>query len=200
MPPILDPSGHLSGRGQPDTAHCPHRRDADLVVFAGSGEAKWLGRSLRCTVGRNGVTTRKVEGDGASPVGAWAVRRILFRADRLAPPSSGLPVAAIGAHDGWCDASGHPLYNRPVTLPFAASHERLWRDDAAYDVLAVLGHNDDPVATGAGSAIFLHVAAADWRGTAGCVALALDDLLDVLAGMVTGNVVDIRATCTVDGP
>jgi hypothetical protein len=64
-----------------------------------------------------------------------------------------------------------PLYNRPVRLPYPASHERLWRDDRAYDVIVVLGHNDDPVVDGAGSAIFWHLAQPDWRATEGCVAV-----------------------------
>lgn len=106
-------------------------------------------------------------------------------------PRTGLPVSAIRPTDGWCDAPEHALYNRQVTLPFAASHERLWREDRVYDVLAVLGHNDDPTIKGAGSAIFLHVATADWSGTAGCVALSLDDLLAVLAAMSPGSGVTI---------
>ncbi len=71
-------------------------------------------------------------------------------------------------------------YNRPVRLPYAAGHERLWRDDGIYDVIVVLGHNDDPPVPGRGSAVFLHVARSDYGPTAGCVALALVDLLTVL--------------------
>jgi len=68
-----------------------------------------------------------------------------------------------------------------VRLPYASIDERLWRDDELYDVLAVVGFNDDPVVAGKGSAIFLHVARPDYTPTAGCVALKLSDLLDALA-------------------
>ena len=68
-----------------------------------------------------------------------------------------------------------------VRLPFPASAERLWRDDAVYDVVGVLGHNDAPPLPHRGSAIFLHVASADFAPTAGCVALVLPDLLAVLS-------------------
>jgi len=43
-----------------------------------------------------------------------------------------------------------------------------------------LGYNDDPVVPGRGSAIFLHVARPNYEGTEGCIALALEDLLNVL--------------------
>jgi len=45
----------------------------------------------------------------------------------------------------------------------------------------VLGWNDSPAVPGRGSAIFLHVARADFAPTEGCVALAPADLRRVLA-------------------
>jgi L,D-peptidoglycan transpeptidase YkuD (ErfK/YbiS/YcfS/YnhG family) len=124
---------------------------------------------------------KRGEGDGISPLGCWPIRRVLYRADRLAPPATAFAVAPIAPGDGWCDAPDHALYNRPVRLPFAASHEEMWRADALYDLVVVLGHNDDPVVPGAGSAIFLHVARPDYGPTAGCAALARADLLEFLA-------------------
>ncbi len=81
---------------------------------------------------------------------------------------------------GWCDAPGSPSYNRPVKLPFSAGHENLWRDDALYDLVIVLGYNLYPRREGRGSAIFLHCARADFAPTAGCVALQPADLRRLL--------------------
>ncbi|HEY0836451.1 MAG TPA: L,D-transpeptidase family protein, partial [Azospirillum sp.] len=120
------------------------------------------------------------EGDGATPVGVWALRRVLWRPDRLARPDTALPTRPIAPDDGWCDDPADPAYNRPVTRPYPAGHESLWRDDSVYDIIVVLGHNDDPVVPGLGSAVFLHVARPDWEPTAGCVALELADLLRLL--------------------
>ena len=105
----------------------------------------------------------KREGDMATPEGCFPLRRLLYRPDRESAPESGLPAAAIERDDGWCDDPADPFYNRPVTLPYPARAEALWRDDRLYDLLIVLGHNDDPVRPGAGSAIFLHLAAGDFR-------------------------------------
>jgi L,D-peptidoglycan transpeptidase YkuD (ErfK/YbiS/YcfS/YnhG family) len=144
-------------------------------------------------LGRSGVSATKQEGDGATPVGSFLLRSVFYRPDRLETPVTGLPIWALTQSDGWCDDPTHADYNRQVRLPFAASHERMWREDHLYDLGAVLGHNDDPVVAGQGSAIFLHVAKPDYAPTEGCVALALDDLLTVLKQAVPGDVLEIQA-------
>jgi L,D-peptidoglycan transpeptidase YkuD (ErfK/YbiS/YcfS/YnhG family) len=150
-----------------------------LVVS--QGLALWNGLSRTCALGRGGVRREKREGDGATPVGAFQFRRVLYRADRIAKPVTRLSVDRIGEHDGWCDEPRDQHYNRQVRLPYPASHERLWRDDNIYDLIAVLGHNDAPTLPHAGSAIFLHIARSDFAPTEGCVALAVADLLQILA-------------------
>lgn len=158
--------------------------DLDLIVkrdgdgwLASYGDRVW-----RAAVGRSGIRAEKVEGDGVSPIGCWPIRRVLYRADKLkAAPVSVFETTAIDLWDGWCDAADHPDYNRPVRLPFAASHEELWRKDDLYDIVVVLGQNDDPVVPGAGSAIFLHIASDGYGPTAGCAALTLEDLREFLA-------------------
>ncbi len=134
----------------------------------------------RCAIGRAGARRDKREGDGATPVGVWPLRRVLFRPDRADAPETVLPVAPLGPEDGWCDDPAHPDYNRPVKLPHPARHERMWRNDRLYDLVVVLGHNDAPVVPHAGSAVFLHVAADDYAPTEGCVALAVEDLRQLL--------------------
>lgn len=164
----------------------------DLTVDA-AGHASWGGRALRAALGEGGVSVAKREGDRKTPVGSFAMRQLLYRADRLAAPASGLPSRPIVRGDGWCDAPADPNYNRLVALPYPAGHERLWREDAIYDLIVPLGYNDDPVVPGRGSAIFLHVARGDWRPTLGCVALARDALLSVLAEADPRSRVVVRA-------
>ncbi|MDH3231126.1 MAG: L,D-transpeptidase family protein [Alphaproteobacteria bacterium] len=149
-------------------------------------------RSFRCTIGRNGVRDDKAEGDGATPAGQFALHRVIYRADRLSRPDTGLPAAALAEDLGWCDDANEPLYNQPVQLPFAGSHEVLWREDSVYDVIVVLGHNDSPPVPGKGSAIFMHVAQPDYGPTDGCIALALADLLEVLALCGPGDTIEIN--------
>ena len=93
---------------------------------------------------------------------------------------------AITPDAGWCDDPGHGRYNRPVRLPVAGRHERLWRRDACYDLVLVIGHNDAPPEPGRGSAIFLHIASSTYEPTAGCVALQCRDLIWLL-GRISPN-------------
>jgi L,D-peptidoglycan transpeptidase YkuD (ErfK/YbiS/YcfS/YnhG family) len=155
------------------------------AVVHPAGRLTWRGQTLRCALGKGGVKVEKEEGDGATPAGLLALRRILYRADRVPPPRCAMPIEPISATDSWCDDPGHRDYNRLVTLPHDARHEELWRRDEIYDVIAVLGWNDAPVVKGRGSAIFLHVARSDYAPTEGCVALALTDLTRLLAEGVT---------------
>jgi L,D-peptidoglycan transpeptidase YkuD (ErfK/YbiS/YcfS/YnhG family) len=145
------------------------------------------GGGFRCALGRGGIRADKREGDGATPVGCFTLRRVLYRPDHMAPPQTALPVAAIGPADGWCDDPADPAYNCPVSLPHPASHEEMWRQDGLYDVVVVIGHNDDPVMPGLGSAVFMHVAKPDYEPTSGCVALALPDLLALLKDCAPGD-------------
>ena len=146
-------------------------------------------RAVRCAVGRAGVVpaSAKIEGDGASPAGLWPLRHVYFRPDRIEQPVTRLPVSPLTPSDGWCDEPTDPNYNRPVALPYDASAERLWRDDGVYDLIVVLGYNDDPVRPGAGSAIFLHLASEDYGPTQGCIALSREDLTAVLAESRPGD-------------
>lgn len=158
----------------------------DLIV-APSGWALWGGKRLRCALGRAGIAKAKREGDGASPAGAFLMRRVLYRPDREALPLTGLPARALGRQDGWCDDPEDGAYNRPVALPYQARAERLWREDGLYDLVVALGYNDDPVEKGKGSAIFLHIARDDYGPTEGCVALSRADLLEVLKTADAGS-------------
>ncbi len=146
-------------------------------------------RTLRCALGKGGITlaSHKREGDGATPLGRYPLRRVLYRADRVERPVTDLPVREIREDDGWCDAPEDPAYNRPVRRPYAASHEELWREDGLYDLILVLGHNDDPPVPGLGSAIFLHCKRGDYEPTQGCVALDPDDVRDFLRQAKPGD-------------
>lgn len=157
------------------------------LIVSPQGWIEVNGRRIACRLGRTGVIVDKQEGDGATPVGRWPLRAVLYRPDRVVRPDTALPVRALDPDDGWCDDPGHADYNRPTRLPHPASCEKMWRDDGLYDVVVILGHNDSPPVPGKGSAIFLHVADPEGKPTQGCVALPLPDLLAVLAACRPGD-------------
>jgi L,D-peptidoglycan transpeptidase YkuD (ErfK/YbiS/YcfS/YnhG family) len=135
-----------------------------------------FGRKLPCTWGRGGIRPgeAKREGDGATPAGVHRVVAMLYRPDRMPPPA---PWAdPIGPRDLWSDDPRDTAYNSLVTAPHPFSHEALRRADPLYDLVLVTDWNWAAPVPGRGSAIFLHRWRRPGAPTAGCVALAPDDL------------------------
>lgn len=147
-----------------------------------------------CAFGRSGVTTVKKEGDGASPLGRYVLRACFWRPDRGKAPRTRLPLIPIRRDLGWCDDPGHPLYNRAVRLPFPASHEKMWREDRAYDLVVLLSHNLDRPVPGAGSAVFFHLTKGEETAgpTEGCIAVSPQVMRAVLARAHIGTLLSIE--------
>ena len=136
----------------------------------------------RAWLGRSGMSARKREGDGATPIGTY----------RLGSTTYGI-AANPGVHgtyhrlvcgDWWDEDARSPTYNtfrqlacntRPA---FGGGSEALWRSAPQYRHFAVIGYNATPVVPGRGSAIFLHVSAG--HATAGCVSLPEVELVQLL--------------------
>ncbi|MES1151116.1 MAG: L,D-transpeptidase family protein [Dongia sp.] len=139
--------------------------------------------SVPCALGRSGISSDKTEGDGCTPAGRFPIRRLLYRPDRVRDLTCGLRMQPMSPSDGWCDDPEDSAYNRLVTRPYPASHEAMWLESALYDLVLVIGHNDDPVVPGKGSAVFLHLAQPDFAPTEGCVAFARTDFVALLQAM-----------------
>lgn len=153
------------------------------IVLHASNVLKVSEDAYVCAIGRAGVAAagEKREGDLMTPTGRFPMRCCYYRPDRITPPpETELPLIPLTPEDGWCDDPEHPMYNRPVKLPFDGRHEKLWREDHVYDLIIPLGYNDGPIMPGAGSAIFMHLMREDGVGTEGCVALKKADLLGLL--------------------
>lgn len=142
-----------------------------------------------CALGRGGVIPEgeKREGDGKTPLGRYPFRQVFYRPDKMSAPVCNLPLSPISPDLGWCDDPKRPKYNQLVRLPFSGSHEKMWRDDSLYDVVLVVGHNDDPPVSGLGSAIFMHVARDGFKPTEGCIALEGLALLALIRTLQKGD-------------
>jgi L,D-peptidoglycan transpeptidase YkuD (ErfK/YbiS/YcfS/YnhG family) len=143
----------------------------------------------RAALGRSGIKALKREGDGATPLGCFPLRQVLYRADRVARPRTPLPCRQIRANDGWCDDPADRNYNRLIKLPSKRSAEGLKRADHLYDLVLVLGYNERPRVRGKGSAIFAHLARPGFTPTDGCLALSRHDLTMLLAELRPGSTI-----------
>lgn len=143
------------------------------------------GRKIASSVGRGGVGIKQSEGDGITPVGKWTFEQVFYRADRIQKPKTILSTLTIEPNHGWCDEANDLQYNKLIKLPYSASHENLWRDDCAYNLILTTNYNRDPIISGKGSAIFIHLARTDNEGdflpTEGCLGLQQADLEELLS-------------------
>jgi L,D-peptidoglycan transpeptidase YkuD (ErfK/YbiS/YcfS/YnhG family) len=159
---------------------------SSVTVRAAAGQHTrgWLtagGQTIPVALGRGGIRANKREGDGGTPRGTFRPRQLWWRADRHPRPATFLPVRAIGPEDAWCEDPSNRHYNQPVRLNSKQGGDRLRRDDHLYDFIIEIDHNTKPRIAGRGSAVFLHLARADFSPTAGCVSMTRSAMLRLLA-------------------
>ena len=58
---------------------------------------------FKCSVGINGFTKRKIEGDKKTPKGTFGIGHLYFRKDRISKPKTKLKCIPIKRHMGWCN-------------------------------------------------------------------------------------------------
>ena len=150
------------------------------------------GAFFNCVIGKNGISSDKVEGDWKTPVGIFNIQKVFFRKDRLPDLDSDFEMIPLEKKMAWCDDAKSSFYNRLVALPFNGSHEVLWREDELYDIIVVLDYNTHPVVFNKGSAIFIHVTRPDMEYTKGCIALPRKNLISLLTMIKKGDMVDIQ--------
>src|SRR4029077_6441689 len=100
--------------------------------------------SAAAAVGRAGVKADKHESDGATPAGTYPPLPLLFRPERIGAPQSRLPVKPLAPSDGWVDAPADANYNRPVSLPYPAGAEQMWRGGHLLDPPVLIGFTIGP--------------------------------------------------------
>lgn len=161
--------------------HCCEIRAVFLSAAARRGVLSLGGAVYRCAFGRSGLAADKREGDGATPMGRFALGRVFFRPDRGPRPHTRLSTVPLSPDLGWCEDPSSASYNRLVRLPAASRHERMWRTDHLYDICVEIAYNDHPVVKGRGSAIFLHLARPGYSPTEGCIAVSHADMRRLLA-------------------
>lgn len=146
----------------------------------------------KCSFGKNGFIKNKCEGDNKTPIGKWKLNRLFYRSDKIKLPNTQLPALKIQENMGWCDDIKSDCYNQLIKLPFDYSCEKMWRNDDLYDIVIELDYNVNNPVKGKGSAIFLHIAKPDYSGTEGCIAINIDDMLEILPNLNTQTIIDIK--------
>ena len=132
---------------------------------------------FKCSIGKNGLTKKKIEGDNKTPIGTFSLGNLYYRSDRNLKPLTKLRCVKIKKVMGWCDdIRSKKKYNKMINVSHKLRHEKLYRKDNKYDLMIVINYNTKKIKLGKGSAIFLHLTD-NYKPTAGCIALKKKDFL-----------------------
>jgi len=132
---------------------------------------------IKCTLGKRGITHKKVEGDHKTPAGTFTFKSIFYRKDRMLKLKSVLNKIVIKKNMGWCHDPNSKFYNKLIKFPFNYSSEKLWLKKNIYDVIIIINYNLKPIIKKKGSAIFLHIAQKNYATTKGCVAISKKNMV-----------------------
>ena len=134
---------------------------------------------LACTIGKNGISSRKKEGDKCTPRGVFSFGKLYYRAYRVKKPKTKISTRIIKKDMGWCNDITSKFYNKEIKVNKKIKHEKLFRKDNLYNFLVIINYNTQNIKVGIGSAIFLHLTN-NYKKTAGCVAVREKDFLIIL--------------------
>ena len=134
---------------------------------------------FKCSIGKNGFTKKKIEGDKKTPKGIFSIGNLYYRKDRISKFETKLKTIQIKKKMGWCDDINSKYYNKPINIKKNFKYEKLYRKDYKYDLLIPINYNTKPIIKNKGSAIFIHLTK-NYKKTAGCVALTKKDFLILL--------------------
>lgn len=127
----------------------------------------------------------KREGDGKAPAGVFALGPAFARDPAELGPNPGMPVLDLRKRLLCVDTPQSRFYNRILPADQAQpkdfdSAEDMLEVGELYRFGLVVDHNGSPVSPGAGSCVFLHIWRAPDKPTAGCTAMAAENLKAVL--------------------
>ena len=131
---------------------------------------------FKCSIGKNGIKSKKKEGDKTTPRGLFSIVRLYYRADREKKPLTKIPTKIITKKMGWCDDSESKYYNKEIKINKKIKYEKLFRKDNSYNYFIVIDYNIIKTKPFKGSAIFLHLTD-NYKKTQGCIALKKKDFL-----------------------
>ena len=95
---------------------------------------------FKCSVGKNGFTKKKIEGDKKTPKGIFSIGNLYYRKDRISKFETKLKTIQIKKKMGWCDDINSKYYNKPIKIKKNIKHEKLFRKDYKYDLFCRVSH------------------------------------------------------------
>ncbi|QGQ48179.1 L,D-transpeptidase family protein [Metabacillus sediminilitoris] len=157
-------------------------RNAEISFYQ-KKNGKWVKVYSRMSgvVGKNGLTSNKIEGDGKTPKGVYSLTSAFGTATK--PTGEKLPYTNTNKYYYWIDDVHSNDYNKMVY--YQGNPDNRWKSyekltHPLYSYVVAIDYNTNPIIKGKGSAIFLHTRTTSTQYTLGCVAIYKDSLVKIM--------------------
>ena len=150
------------------------------IIIKNKDTLIWGDFKFRCSIGKNGFTKNKIEGDKKTPTGIYNIGDLYYKKFLKSEIQTKLKCVQIKKNMGWCDnPKDKKNYNKLININEKTKHEKLFRKDNKYDLLIPIKYNFKKRILSKGSCIFIHLTK-NYKPTAGCIALNKKDFLIML--------------------
>ena len=73
------------------------------IILKNKDTLQFKNFNFKCSIGKRGLTSRKIEGDKKTPLGIFSIDKLYFRKDRIKNPKTLLKCIPIKKNMGWCN-------------------------------------------------------------------------------------------------
>ena len=74
-----------------------------IIILKNKVSLKFDEFLFKCSIGKKGLTKKKIEGDKKTPIGKFSLGNLYYRSDRILKPITRLKCIKIRKEMGWCD-------------------------------------------------------------------------------------------------
>jgi L,D-peptidoglycan transpeptidase YkuD (ErfK/YbiS/YcfS/YnhG family) len=163
------------------TNHAKSRKGKLVFYQKENGMWKKVLPEIDVVVGKNGITTKKKEGDGKTPSGVFPLGTAFGTSKK--PIGVKMPYRQTTKYDYWVDDPLSSDYNKWVH--YRGNPKKRWKsferlNHPLYKYAIVVRYNENPIIKRKGSAIFLHIWSRPSGYTLGCIAMSEKNLLKIM--------------------
>jgi len=161
-----------------------------MILVNKNGFLNYKNKLYKCSLGKNGLNKKKIEGDKSTPIGIFSFGELYIRTDKIKIIKTNFKHINITKTMAWSDNPKSKHYNKLINVQDDHT-EKMYRKDDLYDLLLVINYNIHPIIPFKGSGIFIHIAKKNYSPTTGCIGLKIDDFKEILSTLKPSDKIKI---------
>ena len=101
-----------------------------IIILKNKETLKFDDFSFKCTIGKNGLSKKKIEGDKRTPIGLFSLGDLYYRSDKVQKPKTKLKCIKIKKNMGWCNDINYPnIYNKLIKVNTRAKQDSRYKNE-----------------------------------------------------------------------